>query len=111
MSLFTYTAFFGGLSLLTRRALVLGVIYIIVFEGVAANIDFIIRHVTVMYSVRSLCVHWLGLRVSDWAMDLEKIPSATTCLLTLIGVGVAFALFGSWVFSVREFRVKTPEGS
>ena len=47
LSLFTYTAFFGSLGLLIRRALVLGVIYIMVFEGVAANIDFVVRHVTV----------------------------------------------------------------
>ena len=111
LSLFAYTAFFGGLSLLTRRSLVLGVLYIIVFEGVVANIDFMIRHVTVMYYVRTLCVRWLGLRVGDWAIDPATAPSATTCLLTLIGTGSVLALLGAWLFSVREFRVKTPEGS
>ena len=111
LSLFTYTALFGGLSLLTRRSLILGVAYIIVFEGVVANIDFMIRHVTVMYYVRSLCVRWLSLRVDDWGMDLAKTPSATTCLLTLTGTGMLLALLGACLFSVREFRVKTPEGS
>ena len=111
LSLFTYTALFGGLSLLTRRSLVLGVLYIIVFEGVVANIDFMVRHVTVMYYVRNLCVHWLDLRVSDWAIDPATAPSVTTCLLTLIGTGSVLALLGAWLFSVREFRVKTPEGS
>lgn len=111
LSLFAYTALFGGLSLLTRRSLVLGVAYIIVFEGVVANIDFMIRHVTVMYYVRNLCVHWLGLRVSDWAIDPATAPGVTTCLLTLIGTGSVLALLGAWLFSVREFRVKTPEGS
>ena len=112
LSLFTYTALFGGLSLLTRRSLILGVAYIIVFEGVVANIDFMIRHVTVMYYVRSLCVRWLSLRVDDWGMDLAKTPSATTCLLTLTGTGMLLAgCSGACLFSVREFRVKTPEGS
>jgi len=111
LSLFAYTALFGGLSLLTRRSLVLGVLYIIVFEGVAANIDFMIRHITVMYYVRTLCVRWLGLPVSDWAIDPATAPSVTTCLLTLIGTGSVVALLGAWLFSVREFRVKTPEGS
>jgi len=111
LSLFAYTALFGGLSLLTRRSLVLGMVYIAVFEGVAANIDFMIRHVTVMYYVRTLCVRWLSLPVSDWAIDPATAPSVTTCLLTLIGTGSVLALLGAWLFSVREFRVKTPEGS
>lgn len=111
LSLFAYTALFGGLSLLTRRSLVLGVVYIIVFEGVVANIDFMIRHVTVMYYVRTLCVRWLGLPVGDWAIDPATAPSVTTCLLTLIGTGSVLALLGAWLFSAREFRVKTPEVS
>jgi ABC-2 type transport system permease protein len=111
LSLFTYTALFGALSLLTRRSLVLGVAYIVVFEGVVANIDFMIRHVTVMYYVRNLCVHWLGLREIDWSINPATAPSVTTCLLTLLGTGLVLALFGAWLFSVREFRVKTPEGS
>jgi ABC-2 type transport system permease protein len=111
LSLFAYTALFGGLSLLARRSLVLGVVYIIVFEGVVANIDFMIRHVTVMYYLRTLSVRWLGLRVGDWAIDPATAPSATTCLLTLIGTGSVLALLDAWLFSVREFRVKTPEGS
>ena len=41
--MFAYIAIFGGLSLLVRRSLVLGVGYIVVFEGVLANIDFVIR--------------------------------------------------------------------
>src|SRR5271157_4499121 len=111
LSLFAYTTLFGGLSLLTRRSLVLGVVYIIVFEGVVANIDFVVRHVTVMYYVRTLCVRWLGLPVGDWAIDPATAPSVTTCLLTLIGTGSVLALLGAWLFSVREFRGKTPEGS
>jgi ABC-2 type transport system permease protein len=111
LSLLAYVAIFGGLSLLTRRSLVLGVGYIVVFEGVLANIDFVIRHVTVMYYVRTLSVRWLDLSGADWMIDTATAPTATTCLLTLLGIGVVLALLGSWLFSVREFRVKTPEGN
>ena len=111
LSLLAYVAIFGGLSLLTRRSLVLGVGYIVVFEGVLANIDFVIRHVTVMYYVRTLSVRWLDLSGADWTIDPATAPDAATCLLTLLGIGVVLALLGSWLFSVREFRVKTPEGN
>jgi ABC-2 type transport system permease protein len=111
LSLFAYVAIFGALSLSTRRSLVLGVGYIVVFEGVLANIDFVVRHATVMYYIRTLSIRWLGLSGSDWTIDTATAPDATTCLLVLSGIGVVFTLLGSWLFSVREFRVKTPEGN
>jgi ABC-2 type transport system permease protein len=111
LSLLAYTALFGGLSLLARRSLVLGVGYIVVFEGVVANVDFVIRHFTVMYYVRTLSVRWLDLPGADWAIDPATAPSVAVCLLTLLGTSAVLALLGAWLFAVREFRVKTPEGS
>jgi ABC-2 type transport system permease protein len=111
LSLLGYVAIFGGLSLVVRRSLILGVGYIVVFEGVLANIDFVVRHLTVMYYMRTLSVRWLGLPAADWSIDPATSPSATTCLVALFGIGVLPALLGSWLFGVREFRVKTPEGS
>jgi ABC-2 type transport system permease protein len=111
LSLLDYVALFGGLSLLVRRSLVMGVAYVVVFEGVLANIDFVVRHLTVMYYVRTLSIRWLGLPGADWSIDPARAPSVATCLLTLLGIGAVPALLGSWLFSVREFRVKTPEGS
>lgn len=111
LSLLAYVAIFGGLSLATRRSLVLGVGYIVVFEGVVANIDFVIRHATVMYYVRTLCVRWLELSGDDWSIDPATAPSATTCLITLLSISALLTLLCAWVFSIREFRVKTPEGS
>src|SRR5947207_904564 len=49
LSLSAYVAIFGGLSLWVRRTLVIGAVYIVVFEGVIANIDFVIREATVLY--------------------------------------------------------------
>ena len=86
-------------------------VYIVVFEGVLANIDFVIREATVMYYVRMLGVRWLDLSGADWSIDPATAPTATTCLLMLLGIGVVLTLLGSWLFSVREFRVKTPEGN
>lgn len=111
LGLLAYTTLFGCLGLVTRRALVVGVLYIVLLEGVVANIDFMIRHATVMYYVRTLCIRWLDLPVSDWSINLDKAPSATTCLLALTGAAGLLAVLGACLFSVLEFRVKTPEGS
>jgi ABC-2 type transport system permease protein len=111
LGLLAYVSVFGGLSLVVRRSLVVGVLYIGVLEGVVANIDFVVRHLTVMYYFRTLSVRWLDLSGADWSIDPSTAPSAATCLFTLFGIGGVLAVLGSWVFSVREFRVKTPEGS
>jgi ABC-2 type transport system permease protein len=111
LGLLAYTAIFGLLGLLVRRALVLGFAYIVVLEGVAANIDFVFRHLTVMYYVRTLCIRWLGLSGADWSIDPGAAPSTSTCVLALVGVSAVPALLGAWLFGVWEFRVKTPEGS
>jgi ABC-2 type transport system permease protein len=110
-SLFAYVAIFGALSLMVRRSLVVGVGYIVVFEGALANIDFVMRKGTVMYYLRVLSVRWLDLAGADWSIDPATAPTAMTCLLIQVGIGLGCALLGSVVFSMREFRVKTPEGS
>lgn len=111
LSLLSYTSVFGLLGLLLRRALLVGVGYILVFEGIAANIDFVIRRATVMYHVRVLSVRWLGIPGTDWSIDPAAAPTAGTSLAVLLAVCAASALLGAWYFSVREFRVKTPEGT
>jgi ABC-2 type transport system permease protein len=111
LSLSAYVSIFGGLSLWVRRTLVFGAIYIVVFEGVLANIDFVIREATVMYHIRVLAVRWLELPGADWAIDLSTAPASSTCLIVLLTVSAVFAAFGALTFGMREFRVKTPEGS
>jgi hypothetical protein len=111
LSLFSYTAIFGLLGVLFRRSLLLGIAYILIFEGIAANIDFVFRSLTVMYHVRTLSIRWLDIPGADWAIDPAAAPAASTSLMTLMAIGAAAALLGAWLFSVREFRVKTPDGS
>lgn len=113
MSLATvaYGSLFGCLSLVVRRTLVLGVAYVILFEGVFANIDFVVRKATVMWYIRVLAERWLGLHVPSWNIDLELAPGGWTSLLTLVGASLVATVLAGVIVSVREFRVKTPEGS
>jgi ABC-2 type transport system permease protein len=111
LMLMAYCALFGLISLFLRRSLVAGVVYIAVFEGLLANIDFAFRHLTIMHYFRVLCARWLELKPRDWQLDLATAPSAGNALLILIGASLVAAVFGAVAFAGREFRVKTPEGS
>lgn len=110
LAVFDYVAIFGCLGLLTKRALVVGVGYILVFEGFFANIAFLIRYGTIMYHLRVLSIAWLDLNPADWSIKPAESPSPTTSLAVLVGVAFFFLALGAWIFSVREYRVKTPEG-
>jgi ABC-2 type transport system permease protein len=111
LALSAYSSIFGALSLWVRRALVFGAIYIVAFEGVFGNIDFVIREATVIYHIRVLAVRWLDINGAEWSIDPATAASATTSLLVLLGVTAAFAVIGAITFAMREFRVKTPEGN
>ncbi|WP_165228232.1 ABC transporter permease [Aquisphaera insulae] len=111
LGLAAYAALFGLLGLVIRRALLAGVAYIVAFEGAFANIDFSIRWSTVMFYLRTLFIRWLDLPGDDWGIDVARAPEATTCVLVLAGIAAVAGILGAIVFSTREFRVKTPEGS
>jgi ABC-2 type transport system permease protein len=106
-----YGSLFGCLSLLVRRSMSLGVAYILVFEGLFANVDFVVRKATVMYYVRVLAARWLGLSVESWSLDLEYAPTGRGALLTLLIASAVAAALAAAAFTLREFRLKTPEGS
>jgi ABC-2 type transport system permease protein len=112
-----YGALFGCLGVLTRRTLLAGVAYIVAFEGLLANLDFVARSLTVVYYVRILALRWLDLpgeAAAEWAelwgLDLETVPGGGACVLTLLGVALTATALGAMWFSRREFRMKTPEG-
>lgn len=111
LAVLVYVAIFGCLGLVTKRALVVGVGYILVFEGIFANIPFLLRYGTIMYHLRVLSIAWLDLNPTDWAINLADAPSPTTSLGVLLGAAAFFIALGAWIFSAREFRVKTPEGN
>lgn len=111
-----YCALFGLLGLVTRRSLIAGVAYIVAFEGVLANINFVGRSLTLVYYVRTLVLRWLELPAdlsrqcqANWGMaELEKLPSAGACVLTVAGFGLAVSVVAALWFARSEFRVKTP---
>jgi ABC-2 type transport system permease protein len=106
-----YCALFGAVGLFTRRALLVGVAYIILFEGLLASLDTVARRLTVMYYFRVLTLRWLEPAHADpWKIDLDTAPEAQTCVLVLLGTGLVLTVAAALVFTVREFRMKTPEG-
>jgi ABC-2 type transport system permease protein len=113
-----YCTLFGFLGLVTRRSLVAGIGYIVVVEGVLANLDFVGRQLTIVYYVRALVLRWLGLPAEQfrrcqeaWGMtDLEKLPPPGECALIVLGFGAAVAALSAVWFARSEFRVKTPGG-
>ncbi len=111
LSQVAYCGLFALIALLMRRALLIGVVYIIFFEGLLASFDTLARRMTVMYHFRVLVLRWLAPASGTlWKVDLKTAPTSTTCVLVLLGVGLGLAILGSLIFSTREFGMKTPEG-
>ncbi len=107
-----YCSVFAALSLLTRRVLVIGLGYIIGFEGLLASFETVIRRLTVMYYFRVLSLRWLNPpNGRQWSIELATAPDSRACVLTLLGVSAVFALLGAVLMMRQEFRMKTPEGS
>ncbi|MGE3819204.1 MAG: ABC transporter permease [Isosphaeraceae bacterium] len=111
LSLLVYATLFGLFGLLVRWILPLGVAYILLFEGLFANVDFSIRRLTLLWYVRILAERWFGIHDDAWSIDLETVPSANEALLTLLTAALVMAVAGALIFGARELRVKTPEGS
>jgi ABC-2 type transport system permease protein len=106
-----YVAVFGAVGLLTRRALIAGLAYIVLFEGILANVEWVARRLTVMYYFRVLAVRWLDpAGAKAWSLEATA-PDAGACVRALLGAAAVLVLLGAWLTMRREFRMKTPEGS
>jgi ABC-2 type transport system permease protein len=108
-----YNAVFGLLSLLTRRILVFGIFYIVVLEGVLANLPLVVREFTLMYYLRVLILRGPGSPPADkiWGIDLSMAPEAASAGATLLVTAALATGFAAYLFSIREFRLKTPDGA
>lgn len=113
-----YCSLFGCLGLLIRRSLIVGVAYIVLLEGVIANVEFVGRALTVVYYFRVLILRWLDLPdllqrqwSRAWQLDPVKMPDASSCVETLVIASLAVTVFAALWFSRSEFAVKTPESS
>jgi ABC-2 type transport system permease protein len=111
-----YCALFGLVGLLTRRSLIVGIGYIVLVEGVLANLNFVGRAVTLVYHTRALTLVGLGLPPEQlrrcqegWGMtDPAKLPTAAASLVTVLAFGVVVSLLSALLFARSEYPVKTP---
>src|SRR5262245_9709306 len=112
---FAYCSVFGFIGLAAKRSLIVGLIFIVVIEGVLSNLDFILRAVTIVHYVRTLILRWLSLPstilkdMRDWNLDLDTAPTAEQAVQRLVLTGLIGIALGGWWFARSEFRVKTPE--
>ena len=128
LSVGAYCCLFGLMGLYTRRALVAGIVYSTVIEGLLANLPFGLRFVTVIYYSRIAAYRSMDFTFTDrrgthdmaaaaWQLDvkndpgLAEHPTLLSCVLILVVAGLACALVGALMCYRREFHVKTPEGS
>jgi ABC-2 type transport system permease protein len=107
-----YCTLFGLLGLFLRRALLFGVVYIVLCEWLLASFDTLVRRLTVMYYFRVLVLRWLKPQAgNDWSINLSTAPETQTCVLVVLGAAAVLAGVAAVVFAAKEFRMKTPEGS
>jgi ABC-2 type transport system permease protein len=124
-----YCCLFGVMSLVTRYALIVGILYTGIFEGLLANLPFGVRLITVIYYTRLIAYRSMSFvdvspagRKEDiaamvWKLDIKKDPdllehpTIRTSLLVLLGVSVVFSIIAAVICARREFHVKTPEAA
>jgi ABC-2 type transport system permease protein len=108
-----YSAVFGLIGLLLKRSLVVGVLYIVIFEGILASIPFNFRSYTIVYYFRILCHRWVGVPESFWGLPATStdIPTATSCITILLSTAAVVAAIGAIYTQRKEFRMKTPAGA
>jgi len=121
-----YCCLFGLMSLLTRRTLIVGVIYAAFFEGLLANLPLSVRLITVIYYTRIIAYRTMSFVVlrswgesniaaDAWQLDIARDPKLLehpqvgTCILVLTLASLVLAVLGAVICAKREFHVKTPE--
>ena len=127
LGVIAYCCLFGLLSLVTKRTLVIGVVYTAVVEGLLANLPFGIRLMTVIYHTRLIAYRTLDFMVpmpqgnveniaaEAWQLnvrddpDLMEHPQLSTCIAVLVVGSLVCTFIAAWLCSRREFHVKTPE--
>src|SRR5207237_9679494 len=120
-------SFFGMIGLVTKRVLVVGIVYIAVVEGIFASLPLSLRMGTVIYHTRLLAYRTLDFKVSwprnldndvgaaAWYLDvandpkLLEHPQISGCIWTLVIASVACVVLAGLLCARREFHVKTPE--
>src|SRR3954454_4302909 len=101
-----YCSIFGAISLITKRTLIVGILYTAFVEGVLASLPLSVRLMTVIYYVRLIAyrsldfvVTWWNGRQDDvaamlWFLNvkddptLAEHPQLSTCVLILLGTSL-----------------------
>jgi ABC-2 type transport system permease protein len=127
LAVVAYCSIFGLVGLLTKRSLVIGVLYTVVVEGLLANLPLSLRMGTVIYYSRIMAyrvldfaVTWPNGEKSDvagdvWLLDvandahLAEHPRLWSCVLVLSITSVVCTGIAAALCTQREFHVKTPE--
>ena len=127
LAIISYCSLFGLLSLVTKRILVVGILYTAVVEGLLANLPFGIRLVTVIYYTRLIAYRTLdfilrgpqggptNIAAEAWQFDLRadpgllEHPKLGACIAVLLGGSLACTMVAAWICSRREFPVKPPD--
>ncbi len=116
---------FALISVLLRPSLIIGVVYIAVFEVFLANFQFVLRKFTSVHYFQNIVINWIGSQYEyqdgltrktvmeiPWRLATEKIRSDTKeCVITLLSIFVITTLLAMYYFTKKEFRLKTPEGN
>jgi len=108
-----YSTVFGLIGLVLKRSLVVGVLYIVIFEGILASIPFNFRSYTIVYYFRVLCHHWAGVPEHQWGLPTNPadMPMASSCVTILLCTAAVFSALGAYYTQRKEFRMKTPAGA
>lgn len=127
LAVVAYCSIFGLVGLLTKRSLIVGVLYTVVVEGLLANLPLSVRMGTVIYYTRIMAYRTLDFAVTwpngekndvaaeAWFLDVVKDPHLVehsrllSCVLILSVVSVVCTVIAAGLCSQREFHVKTPE--
>ena len=126
LAIVAYCCLFGVMSLLTRRTLIVGIVYAAIFEGFLANLPLSIRLITVIYYARIIAFRSMTFTIPTpvgdqdiaadaWQLDvrldptLAEHPTLAACVRVLLLASLVCALLGAWLCTRKEFHVKTPE--
>jgi ABC-2 type transport system permease protein len=125
----TYCCLFGLMSLLTRWALIVGILYAAIFEGLLANMPFGVRLMTIIYYTRLIAYRSLEFKTTEpngrvedmaaivWQLDTQtdpkllEHPQLSTCIIVLGAASLVLTMIAALICSQREFHVKTPQGN
>jgi ABC-2 type transport system permease protein len=108
LAILSYGAIFLVLGLFTRRALVVGFLYLVILEWTVSNVPAVVQKASVMYYIRS--VMYPGItqmeEVFMRGFFVFQPVGEVTGLGVLGGIVVLALILGSIVISLREFAIR-----